>query len=169
MGRGAVPRSLPSPAHGISLLSLIYNTFRATAPAAELGSEPARSGWWRCHSQPPDSMPTFRDVAQLFGEAIAAGDDAAAFELLTPEAQALYTPESLKAAVATMTAGSPGGIQEVQVMEEGIVEEWPEKQPGDVASVYVALTGAGFAEAVTVIIVQRNDNLLIRHLDWGRP
>lgn len=114
-------------------------------------------------------MPTFRDVAQLFGEAIAAGDERAAIELLTPEARALYTPESLKAAVATMTAGSPGGIQDVQVMEEGIVEEWPEKQPGDVASVYVALTGAGFAEAVTVIIVQRDDNLFIRHLDWGRP
>jgi hypothetical protein len=114
-------------------------------------------------------MTTFKDVAQHFGEAIAAGNDAAAFELLTPEAQAVYTPECLRAAVATMTSGAPGGIQEVQVMEEGIVEDWPAKQPGDVASVYVALTGDGFAEAVTVIIVQRNDNLLIRHLDWGRP
>lgn len=114
-------------------------------------------------------MTTFRDVAQRFGEAIAAGNDAVAFELLTPEAQAVCTPESLRAAVATMTAGAPGGIQEVEVMEEGIVEDWPAKQPGDVASVYVALTGDGFAEAVTVIIVQRNGNLLIRHLDWGRP
>ncbi len=114
-------------------------------------------------------MTTFRDVAQHFGEAIAAGNHAAAFELLTPEAQAIYTPESLKAAVATVTADAPGGIQEVQVIEEGIVEDWPAKQPGDVASVYVALTGDGFAEAVTVAIVQRNGNLLIRHLDWGRP
>ncbi len=66
-------------------------------------------------------------------------------------------------------ARSARGIQEVQVMEEGIVEGWPEKQPGDVASVYVALTGMGFAEAVTVTVVQRNGNLLIRHLEWGRP
>lgn len=115
------------------------------------------------------SMTTFRDVAQHFGEAIAAGHYPAAFELLTPEAQALCTPESLKAAVATISADGPGGIQAVQVMEEGVVEDWPAKQPGDVASVYVALTGVGFAEAVTVTIVQRNGNLLIRHLEWGRP
>jgi hypothetical protein len=115
------------------------------------------------------SMATFRDVAQHFGEALAADNHSAAFELLTPEAQAVNTPESLKAAVAAMTAGAPGGIQQLRVIEEGIVEEWPEKQPGDVASVYVALTGVGFAEAVTVIVVQRDDHLLIRHLDWGRP
>jgi hypothetical protein len=117
----------------------------------------------------PTFMATFRDVAQQFGELIAAGNYPAAFTLLTPEAQATSTPESLKTAVATMTAQSQGGIQEVQVMEEGIVEDWPEKQPGDVASVYVALTGVGFAEAVTVTVVQRNGNLLIRHLEWGRP
>jgi hypothetical protein len=57
----------------------------------------------------------------------------------------------------------------VEVIEEGILEDWPAKQPGDVASVYVALTGVGFAEAVAVIVVQRNCNLLIRHLEWGRP
>jgi hypothetical protein len=114
-------------------------------------------------------MATFRDVAQQFGELIAAGNVPAAFRLLTPEAQATSTPESLKTAVATMTAQAPGGIQEVQVMEEGIVLDWPAKQPGDVASVYVALTGMSFAEAVTVTVVQRNGNLLIRNLEWGRP
>ncbi|MEB3256694.1 MAG: hypothetical protein VKN83_00095 [Cyanobacteriota bacterium] len=54
-------------------------------------------------------------------------------------------------------------------MEEGIVEDWPAKQPGDVASVYVAMTGMGFAEAVTVTVVQRHGNLLIHHLERGRP
>ncbi len=114
-------------------------------------------------------MTTFRDVAQHFGESIAAGNYPAAFALLTPEAQATYTPERLKAAVATITARAPGGIQAVQVMEEGLVEDWPAKQPGDVAIVYVALTGVGFDEAVTVTVVQRNHNVLIRHLEWGRP
>jgi hypothetical protein len=114
-------------------------------------------------------MITFRDVAQHFGNSIAANNYPAAFELLTPEAQALYTLESLKAEVATMTDSAPGGIQEVMVIEEGILEDWPDKQPGDVASVYVALTGVDFAEAVTVTVVQRNSNLLIRHLEWGRP
>jgi aromatic-L-amino-acid decarboxylase len=115
------------------------------------------------------TMMTFRDVAQHFGNSIAANNYPAAFELLTPEAQAFYTPESLKAAVASMTCAAPGGIQEVEVIEEGILEDWSAKQPGDVASVYVALTGVGFAEAVAVIVVQRNCNLLIRHLEWGRP
>ena len=36
------------------------------------------------------SMTTFRDVAQHFGEAIAANNYPAAFELLTPEARELW-------------------------------------------------------------------------------
>ena len=123
---------------------------------------PIPTGW-------TSSMTTFRDVAQHFGELIAAGNEQAAYKLLTPEAQAVHSPENLKTAVATITGHAPGGIHAVQVIEEGIAEDWPAKQPGDVASVYVALTGGGFAEAVTVTVVQRNGNLLIGHLDWGRP
>ena len=40
-----------------------------------------------------------------------------------------------------MTAYAPGPIQEAQMMEDFIIEDWPDKQPGDLAVVYVALTG----------------------------
>ena len=57
----------------------------------------------------------------------------------------------------------------MQVMDEFILEDWPAKQDGDVASIYIALTGDGFCEAVTVIVTQQDGELRIRDLEWGRP
>jgi hypothetical protein len=112
---------------------------------------------------------TTREIAQRFGTWIANTNYPAARELLTAGAQAVYTLESIAAAVASMTATTAGPIQRAQLVEEGIMEEWPEKQPGDVAIVYVALMGEGFAEAVLVTVVQQDGELRIRELEWGRP
>src|SRR6185295_12185529 len=87
-------------------------------------------------------------VAQKFGDFIAREDYSAAHGLLTTEAQADYSAESFRKSVAGMTSYAPGPIQEVTVMDELILEDWPAKQASDVASIYVALTGDGFNEAV---------------------
>jgi hypothetical protein len=112
---------------------------------------------------------TARDVAQQFGTLIVQHNYASAAKLLTEDAQTVNTPEFIEAAVASMTSGATGSILIAQVVEDGIVEEWPEKQPGDVAIVYVALNGECFAEAVMVTVVNYKGNHLIRHLEWGRP
>jgi hypothetical protein len=114
-------------------------------------------------------MPTYIEVTKQFGDLISKQDYAAAHALLTDEAQAANTPDDLRDAVESITTYAPGPIQEVQVMEEFILEDWPNKQDGDVAIAYVALTGDGFCEAVTVTIVQHRTDYRIRDLEWGRP
>lgn len=112
---------------------------------------------------------TYRAVAQRFGDCIAKKDFASACALLTKELPSATTPESIKNAVATMTAYAPDSIQEAQVMDDFTLEDWPGKQPGDLAVVYVALNGNSFSEAVTLTLAQYGEEVLIRHLEWGRP
>jgi hypothetical protein len=108
-------------------------------------------------------MPTHIEVAKQFGDLIAKPDYVAAHALLTEEAQTAQTPEDFKEAVEGMTTYAPGPIQEVRVLAVR-----PDKQDGDVAKAYVALTGDGFCEAVIVTLVQHGSDFRIRHLEWGR-
>lgn len=63
----------------------------------------------------------------------------------------------------------PAPFRGAEVMEEFIVEDWPDKQPGDLAVVYVALSGESFSEAVTLTLAQDGGAILIRQIEWGRP
>jgi len=112
---------------------------------------------------------TCRAVAQQFGDLIARGEYAAACSLLSKEMQSDTTPETIKAAVASMTAYASGPIQGAEVIEDFTLENWPGQQPGDLAVVYVALNGESFSEAATLTLAQYGDAILIRHLEWGRP
>src|SRR5437867_9348106 len=114
-------------------------------------------------------MPTYTEVAKQFGDLIAKADYAAAHTLLAGEAQKVHSPGDFKEAVESMTSYAPGPIQEVEVMKDFILEDWPDKQDGDVAIAYVSLTGDGFCEAVTVTLTQQDNDIRIRHLEWGRP
>jgi hypothetical protein len=114
-------------------------------------------------------MPAYTDVAKLFGDLIAKSDYSAVHALLTIEAQAVHSADGFKDAVEGMTSYTPGPIEEVEVMEDFILEDWPDKQKGDVAIAYVSLTGEAFCEAVTVTLVQHGSDFRIRHLEWGRP
>ena len=112
---------------------------------------------------------TYQAVAQHFGNLLVRKEYSAAWDLLAEEAQTSITPEVIQAAVARMTGYVPGPIQEAEVMEDFILEDWPDKRPGDLAVVYVALTGSNFSEAVTVTLAQYGEDTLIRHMEWGRP
>ena len=54
-------------------------------------------------------------------------------------------------------------------MEDFTLMNWPGKQPGDLVDVYVALNGESFSEAVTLTLAEYGQEILIRHLEWGRP
>ena len=108
-------------------------------------------------------------VAEQFGRAIAKGDFAAAHELLTEDAKTSYSPEHLKKAVEEMIAVGDGPITDVEMVSECILDDWPSKQEKDVGYVYVALTGEGFCEAVTVTLTNEGGRIRIRALEWGRP
>ena len=53
-------------------------------------------------------------------------------------------------------------------MNDYRVEVWPGKQAADHAVVYVALSGESFSEAVTLALAKYGEDILTRHLEWGR-
>jgi hypothetical protein len=108
-------------------------------------------------------------VAEQFGCRIVGGDYVAACALLAHEARLANPPQAIEAAVARMLSGAPGPILQSQMIEEGTVMDWPGQQPADIAVVYVALSGDGFSEAVTLTLVLEAQQVRIRQLVWGRP
>ena len=109
------------------------------------------------------------EVAQQFGDLIAKEDYTSAHALLTRQAQVAQSPADLKESAEGIRTYAPGPINDVEVMEDFVLEEWPAKQDGDVASVYVSLVGDGFCEAVSVVVANEEGRCRIRELEWGRP
>ncbi len=112
---------------------------------------------------------SYQAVAQRFGDCIAQKDYDAAWALLSRDLQVSSTPGSIKDAVTTMTAYASGSIHEAQVMDDFTLENWPGKQPDDLAVAYVALNGENFSEAVTLTLTAYGREIMIRHMEWGRP
>jgi hypothetical protein len=54
-------------------------------------------------------------------------------------------------------------------MEDFTLKNWPGKQPGDLAVVYVALNGESFSEAVSLTLAEYGQEILDRLFAWGRP
>jgi len=108
-------------------------------------------------------------LAQQFGAFIANENYSGAHALLTTEAQRVHTKTKMKRSSVGMRSYAPGPFLNVVVMEDFILEDWPTKQDGDVASIYIALDGDDFCEAVSVIVTQQDGELRIRDLEWGRP
>jgi len=108
-------------------------------------------------------------LAQRFGDLIAREDYESAHKLLTKEAQRIHTVQDMKRCSEGMRKYAPGPFRNFLVMEEFMLEEWPAKQDGDVASIYISLEGENFCEAVSVIVTQEDGDLRLRDLQWGRP
>lgn len=115
------------------------------------------------------SLATGVSVALRFGRHIAAGDHAAACELLCREARGEWPPARIAEAVAEMTAHAGEPILRASVSHDGAAADWPDRRSDEVAWVYVALEGESFCEAVTVVVVREDGRLLLRIVDWGRP
>jgi len=110
-----------------------------------------------------------RAGAQRFGDCSVIKDYDAAWALLCEELRLSFASESIKNAVTTLTAHGTGSFQMAQVMDEFTLEDWPGKQANDLAVAYVALNGENFSEAVTLTLAEYGHEILIRHLEWGRP
>jgi hypothetical protein len=108
-------------------------------------------------------------LAHKLGDLIAKEDYAAAHRMLTRQAQIAWPVQEMKRRSDSMRSYSPGPFTDMQVMEEFMLEDWPAMQDGDVASIYISLSGDNFCEAVSVIVTQEDGDLRIRDLEWGRP
>jgi hypothetical protein len=109
------------------------------------------------------------EVARQFADHIAKADYAAAHTLLTKTARQMYSPDSFQRSFEEMTEYEPGPIQKVDIDPEFTLEAWPEKQPDDVAFVYVGLFGDEYVEAVSITVAREDGDLRIRDIEWGRP
>lgn len=114
-------------------------------------------------------METAIRISEQFGRYIAAADYVAAHALLTKDAQQKCTPESFRRSFEEMTEYEPGPIKTVEVDPQFALEDWPAKQPEDVASVYVGLLGEEYVEAVTLTLAREEGDIRIREIEWGRP
>ena len=103
-------------------------------------------------------------VALRFAEALAAAHFDVAHSLLSPSISRKISASELKLNFEQMIAYGRGAPDHVEVMNT--LEEWPAKAPEDTGWVYVAITGPGFSEAVTVVVTEQ---VLVRDIDWGRP
>ncbi len=66
-------------------------------------------------------------------------------------------------------------VDEVGLVEETIVEKWTGQQPGELAWIYVSISGKFqeqegiWNEGVVVLVVENEGRLMIRDIIWGRP
>jgi hypothetical protein len=49
------------------------------------------------------------------------------------------------------------------------MKDWPDRKPSDIGWVYVSISGADFAEAVTVVVTNEAGKPKIGELEWRRP
>jgi hypothetical protein len=116
----------------------------------------------------------FARRALEFAKCLAGGDFEGAHKMLSPELQSEYSAAGLKAKYDRMTAyvGAPSQATEIEVMNT--MDEFPGKEGNDLGWAYVSIAGPHpqggmWSEAVTVVVTERDGELLIRELVWGRP
>jgi hypothetical protein len=108
-------------------------------------------------------------VAEQFGRAVVRGNFAAAYALLTKDAQQIYTPEAMEVVVADMISYADEPLVRSVVMIDHVMDDWPDKKQGDVACLYISLEAESFSEGAMVILTKTADGIRIREIEWGRP
>jgi len=115
---------------------------------------------------PPEKAP-HTTLAVEFATAIAAGDYGRAHAFLSSGLRSATPASKLQTDYTEMVSYGSGARTTIAAMTA--LDSWPEKQPGDVEWVYVAIANDTYSEAVTVVVAQENDKLVIRAIEWGRP
>jgi hypothetical protein len=115
----------------------------------------------------PDVGQPYVAFADKFARALAEGRFGEAHGMLADEQKTFISADALKKEYDGMIAYGPGPSKHVEAMQA--LDIWPEKKPGDVGWVYVAIAGESFSEGVTVVVARAGDRLAIRSIEWGRP
>ena len=111
--------------------------------------------------------------ADRFAHALAEGRFEDANSMLTDDQRPMLTAAELQKAYKQMLeyTGKKFDSHDTITTIEPITSmtDWPDKRIGDVGWVYVAMSGDGFSEAVTVVVARSRNDLGIRSIEWGRP
>jgi hypothetical protein len=87
--------------------------------------------------------------------------------MLSASLQSTLTPAQLATAYKEMTGHDSGAPTTIVVQKT--LDEWPDKAPGDLRWVYVAIANDTFSEGVSVVVAQERSRLAIRSFQLGRP
>ena len=119
-----------------------------------------------CTSAPP-AQPADADATALaFAHTLAGGNAARAHGMLSASLQSTLTPAQLGTAYQEM-AGRDGGSPTTIAVQK-TQDEWPDKAPGDLRWVYVAIANDTFSEGVSVVVAQERSRLAIRSFQLGK-
>lgn len=115
---------------------------------------------------PAEASGACKQVAHDFAAALVAGDFTAASEMTTARYRATTSPAQLQERFAAMVApiGKLGAVQVMTTMAD-----WPAKRAADVGWAYVAISGDGASEGITVVITSEQGVSRVRDVEWGRP
>ena len=106
-------------------------------------------------------------MAIEFAKKLVKGDFCAAHQMLSEKLRAETSPEQLKTKFEAMIEYGEGPPDSVAVT--GIMDDWSEKKETDVGWAYVSISGSDYLEAVTVVVSEEQEKLVISQLEWGRP
>jgi hypothetical protein len=106
-------------------------------------------------------------VALQFAQALVEGNYDDAHTLLTASLRSTLPPNQLRGRFEDMIDYWDG--DPVNYIEVDMIDDWPMREPSDLGLAYVSIACDTNGEAVTVIISDMNDQVLIRSIEWGRP
>ena len=116
-----------------------------------------------------DSTDIVKVIGVSFANAIVSGDFEAAHALLSESLKGEWPPARLEAELAAMIDYGVGPAEDVDLVGVNNMLGWEAREPADVGWAYVAISGEGFTEAVSVIVAREDGRFAIRELEWGRP
>jgi hypothetical protein len=106
-------------------------------------------------------------VAVTFAEHLTTGRFEDAHAMLSDHLQQQYRPSDLSREYSAMISYGDSAPDIVELIIT--MDAWPARQTNDLGWAYVAISGDGFSEAVTVVVAQGSVHAHIRELEWGRP
>ena len=113
----------------------------------------------------PEMLPA--SVATAFVTALGARDYAAAYALTSETYRNENSLGAMRDAFELVVPPDWGPVGPIMVAET--LADWPGKQEGDVAWVFVSVGGDMYSEAVTVVITREGSGLKVRSAEFGRP
>ena len=118
--------------------------------------------WLEIESDMKPSETQHGSIALNFVRALVNGDLIKAREFLSESVQ-----DDIQKELNEMIEYGDGPVDHIEVMNE--MTSWPQMNSEDIGWAYVAMSGPGFSEAVTVVISKVNDVSRITSIEWGRP
>jgi len=109
------------------------------------------------------------EIAVAFASALVSGEFERAHRLLAPGLRSEFPAYRLRDELNAMFEGYAEGPATRISYDNASLEEWPDKQVGDVGWAYVSILGDDFVEGVAVVVAHVGSAPLIRSIEWGRP